>query len=718
MSKRRISTALSLAPDGARARTLRIIDAETMGPHGVIVSRAAAAQLTSVHTWSFVSELRAPDEERFTGTSVQVGMHVGPGVELIGRETARRDASGSLVWHRAGLMCPGHVEGRVSGVATSPERMEVQVRAEHALGLGDLLVVGEEAAVVVAIEESKEAFVLWPGVSGMHAVEKHGCAALTAHARATGPTSQVTESPLLGKANDGGQRLRASHIRLLREHGALFALHELLTVKSDDSAGRSALLASIARGAPECRATLPNSILALEATLRALALDVSFRSAKPGLRLASDASILAHSRGEVSRPETLNAKTHQAIAGGLFCEAIFGKRERHAHEDLAGHITLAAPVIHPLFVPEVMLLLGLDAQEFDAVMNDSRNFAGEETLDWRDTGTTALADALEAVDLDVVAEEESERGALARRMRSAKIAPTAFVFRRWPVAPTFTRPLLRLDDGRWATSDLNDLYRRLLNRALRLTRLVELKAPEIILIQESRSLQEAVAHLVDNSVTETPIRGENDKPLVSLMGLLAGPHASTAFGVLLQRGKPVDFSGAAVAVPCEDTFDHVRVPRAMAQKLFGPQIEAQRAASMSAHRDVDIERVLDDVTREQSVIVVPDREAQSMASLKLSVWDEHAIGIPIDVYEALLLAPGESVVIHLPLDPRAVDEVKHWRSHRTSLIDESNAGWIGRAMHGPVRTALIETLLRGEVDPLEDELTRLFLGRAPLATQH
>jgi DNA-directed RNA polymerase beta' subunit len=224
---------------------------------------------------------------------------------------------------------------------------------------------------------------------------------------------------------------------------------------------------------------------------------------------------------------------------------------------------------------------------------------------------------------------------------------------------------------------------------------VELKAPEIILIQESRSLQEAVAHLVDNSVTETPNRGENDKPLVSLMGLLAGPHASTAFGVLLQRGKPVDFSGAAVAVPCEDTFDHVRVPRAMAQKLFGPQIEAQRAASMSAHRDVDIERVLDDVTREQSVIVVPDREAQSMASLKLSVWDEHAIGIP-----------------------SAVDEVKHWRSHRTSLIDESNAGWIGRAMHGPVRTALIETLLRGEVDPLEDELTRLFLGRAPLATQH
>lgn len=724
MDKSRISRALSLAPEGAHGRMMRVIDAETIGPHGVIVSRAAASQLTSIHTWTLVCETRADvaGVERFTKERVESGTQVAPGMLLVGKESPRLGSDGEVTWISTPLLCPAHVLGQVNVVEMTPTRIELLIRAECPLARGDLLVAGEEAAVVVGIEESQESFVLWPGIAGTQSVEKHASAMLVAHARSTGPVSQLNESPLLGKAVGGGQRLRASHIRLLREHGALFTLHELVTVKSDDSVGRQALLESIARGAPECRADIPNSIQALEATLHSLGFEVSFRAEKITLKLSSEASIRARSRGEILRPETLNAKTHQPTPGGLFDESIFGSRlDREASRSQYGHIELAAPVIHPLFLDEVMLLLGIDAKELRAVMDELRNFAGEETNDWRDTGTTAIADALEAVDLDVVAEEESARGALARRMRASKIHPTAFVFRVWPIAPTGIRPLLQMDDGRWATSDLNDLYRRVINRATRIRRLIEIDAPELILMSESRALQEMIGYLVDNASAEIPLRDEKERgkerPLVSLLDLITGPNALCPFNQLLQRGKTVDFSGAAIAIPCDDLIDHVRVPQSMVATLLQPLIDAESRARMARSESPNLAAIFDDITCDQSLLVVPNRDAMAMASLRLSVWDEHAIGIPVDIYESLHLAPGESVVVHLPLDARAADEVRHWRSHRVPLADEEG-GWLERAMRGPTRTVLVDALLRGEVDDVRSELTRLFLGRPPFTTKH
>ena len=721
MDKSRISTALSLAPEGVHSRVMRIIDAETSGPHGVIVSRAAANQLTSIHTWTLLCEARttAHGDERFTAHRVESGATVSPGMLLIGKETPTLDEHGEVRWAASSLVCPGHMFGQVHIVDVTPTRMELRVRAECPLTRGDVLVAGDVAAVVVGIEESQERFILWPSLSGTQSVEKHACAALVAHARSTGPVSGVSESPLLGKANGGGQRLRASHIRLLREHGALFTLHELLTVKSDDAGGKRVLLASIARGAPECRADVPNTVLALEAALYALGLEVSLRAEKITLKLASDASIRARSQGEVVRAETLNQKTQQPTAGGLFSEAIFGSRsDRAGSQTRHGHIALGAPVIHPLFLAEVMLLLDIDAKEFESVMSESRSFAGEETDDWRDTGTTAIADALEAVDLDVIAEEESARGALARRMRTAKIRPTAFVLRTWPVAPVGIRPLLQMEDGRWATSDLNDFYRRVINRSTRLHRLIEINAPQLILMSESRALQDAITHLVDNASTDVPFRDHAERPLASLLDLVTGANALCPFNQLLQRGKSVDFAGAAIAIPCEDLINHVRIPQSMAEALFRPLIDAEIIARSNARPSPNLAAVFDDITSGQSLLIVPDRDASAMASLKLSIWDEPAIGIPVEVYEALRLAPGESVVVHLPLDARAVDEVKHWHAHRTPLADEDSPSWMERAMRGPTRTVLVDALLRGEVDETNTELVRLFLGRPPLATKH
>ena len=413
MSTRRSSTPLSLAPDGELARIIRVIDAETIGPHGVIVSRAAARQLTSIHTWTLFSKTRWNWPDRFTSERVQNGAQVSPGMLLVGKKSMKVEQnSDATTWVATSLFCPNDVFGHVSIVEatnTSIGRVELRVQAACPLALGDLLVLGEEAGVVVAIEESQESFILWPGISGNLRVEKHASAELVAHARATGALLDVRESPPLGKALGGGQRLRASHIRLLREHGALFALHELLTVKSDDSGGRRTLLDCIARGVPECRAEVPTAILMLELVLHALGFVAPLRGEKIPLTLASDASICARSGGEVKLNNTLQSGphfgTHHGMPDGSFDEVVFGSRhDSEARRTRFGHISLAAPVIHPLFLAEVMLLLGIDAKELQSVMNESRTFAGEVADHWRDTGTTALADALEAVDLDVLAE--------------------------------------------------------------------------------------------------------------------------------------------------------------------------------------------------------------------------------------------------------------------------------------------------------------------------
>ena len=291
----------------------------------------------------------------------------------------------------------------------------------------------------------------------------------------------------------------------------------------------------------------------------------------------------------------------------------------------------------------------------------------------------------------------------------------------WAVAPTCLRPVVQRDDLTWDNADLNKLYGAVVQRSNELRQgLLDENASQQSLMTASRGIQIAITELVDNGSTASPRRSRfgGHHPFCSLVDLVTNDNTLCSFKQLLQSGKTVDFSGTGIAVPCEGLLDHMRLPRAMARSLLQPMIDAAVQARAQASASPDPELVFEDIASAQSLLVVPDREASAMASLQLSIWDEHAIGLPIEVYEALQLAPGESVVVHLPLDPRAVDEVRNWRRQPSPIVEDEAPGWIERAMRGTPRAVLVDALLGGEVDEAHSELARLFLGRPPLATQH
>src|SRR5437868_8139400 len=159
-----------------------------------------------------------------------------------------------------------------------------------------------------------------------------------------------------------------------------------------------------------------------------------------------------------------------------------------------------------------------------------------------------------------------------RRMRllknliQAELRPEWMVMVVLPVLPPDLRPLVPLEGGRFASSDLNDLYRRVLNRNIRLKRLIELEAPDVIIKNEKRMLQEAVDALIDNGRRGQPVRGTNKRPLKSLSEMLRGKQGRFRHNLL---GKRVDYSGRSViVVDPELRMDQCGLPKIMALELF------------------------------------------------------------------------------------------------------------------------------------------------------
>src|ERR671922_2003545 len=223
-----------------------------------------------------------------------------------------------------------------------------------------------------------------------------------------------------------------------------------------------------------------------------------------------------------------------------------------------------------------------------------------------------LRKELEATSSDAKIKKIAKRLKVLEGFKASNIKPDWMIMEVLPVLPPELRPLVPLDGGRFATSDLNDLYRRVINRNNRLKRLLELKAPEIIVRNEKRMLQEAVDSLLDNGRRGKAMTGANKRPLKSLSDMLKGKQGRFRQNLL---GKRVDYSGRSViVVGPELKLQQCGLPKKMALELFKPFIYSRLQAYgmantiKAAKRMVEKERpevwdILEEVIREHPVLL-------------------------------------------------------------------------------------------------------------------
>src|ERR687893_378933 len=277
------------------------------------------------------------------------------------------------------------------------------------------------------------------------------------------------------------------------------------------------------------------------------------------ISIASPEKILSWSYGEIKKPETINYRTFKPERDGLFCARIFGpikdyeclcgkyKRMKYkgiicekcsvevtlsrVRRERMGHIELAAPVAHIWFLKSQD---EFGADSFTALI-----------------GAEAIREMLKALDLErmqadlraeiIASDSDIKKKKLAKRVKLIEAfiesgnKPEWMILTQVPVIPPDLRPLVPLDGGRFATSDLNDLYRRVINRNNRLKRLMELRAPDIIIRNEKRMLQEAVDALFDNGRRSKAIRGRGKRPLKSLSDMLKGKQGRFRQNLLGKR---------------------------------------------------------------------------------------------------------------------------------------------------------------------------------------
>src|SRR6185503_1997913 len=253
-----------------------------------------------------------------------------------------------------------------------------------------------------------------------------------------------------------------------------------------------------------------------------------------------------------------------------------------------------------------------------------------------------------------------------------------------PVIPPELRPLVPLDGGRFATSDLNDLYRRVINRNNRLKRLMELRAPDIIIRNEKRMLQESVDALFDNGRRGRVITGANKRPLKSLADMLKGKQGRFRQNLL---GKRVDYSGRSVIVAGHELkLHHCRLPKNMALELFKPfiysKLELYSMASTikAAKRMVEKERpevwdILEEVIREHPVLL---NRAPTLHRLGIQAFEPTLIeGKAIQLHPLVCTAfnadfDGDQMAVHVPLSLEAQLEARVLMMSTNNILSPAN----------------------------------------------
>ncbi|OUQ46975.1 DNA-directed RNA polymerase subunit beta' [Ruminococcus sp. OM05-10BH] len=482
---------------------------------------------------------------------------------------------------------------------------------------------------------------------------------------------------------------------------------------------------------------------------------MTFDAIKIGL--ASPEKILEWSRGEVTKPETINYRTLKPERDGLFCERIFGpskdwechcgkyKKIRYkgvicdrcgvevtksaVRRERMGHIALAAPVSHIWYfkgIPSRMgLILDLSPRTLEKVLYFASYIVldkGETDLQYKQVlseqeyqearekwgsafrvgmGAEAIQELLKNIDLEKEYHElrDGLEGATGqKRARIVKRLEVVEAFREsgnkpeWmimtviPVIPPDLRPMVQLDGGRFATSDLNDLYRRIINRNNRLRRLLELGAPDIIVRNEKRMLQEAVDALIDNGRRGRPVTGPGNRALKSLSDMLKGKSGRFRQNLL---GKRVDYSGRSViVVGPELKIYQCGLPKEMAIELFKPFVMKELVANGTAHNiknakkmverlQTEVWDVLEDVIKEHPVML---NRAPTLHRLGIQAFEPILVeGKAIKLHPLVCTAfnadfDGDQMAVHLPLSVEAQAECRFLLLSPNNLLKPSDGG--------------------------------------------
>ena len=395
-----------------------------------------------------------------------------------------------------------------------------------------------------------------------------------------------------------------------------------------------------------------------------------------------------------------------------------------------GHIELAAPVSHIWYFKGIPSRMGLILDISPRVLEKVLYFASYIVLDPKDTpltykqvlteqeyrkaeedfgygsfragmGAESIQELLRAIDLDKESEElkaELKNSSGQKRARIIKRLEVVEAFRNsenkpeWmimdviPVIPPDIRPMVQLDGGRFATSDLNDLYRRIINRNNRLRRLLDLNAPDIIVRNEKRMLQEAVDALIDNGRRGRPVTGPGNRALKSLSDMLKGKQGRFRQNLL---GKRVDYSGRSViVVGPELKIYQCGLPKEMAIELFKPFVMKELVSNGTAHNikqakkmveklQTEVWDVLEDVIREHPVML---NRAPTLHRLGIQAFEPTLVeGKAIKLHPLVCTAfnadfDGDQMAVHLPLSVEAQAECRFLLLSPNNLLKPSDGG--------------------------------------------
>jgi DNA-directed RNA polymerase subunit beta' len=457
---------------------------------------------------------------------------------------------------------------------------------------------------------------------------------------------------------------------------------------------------------------------------------INYRTFKP----ERDGLFCARIFGPVKDYECNCGKYKRMKHRGITCEKCGVEViQSKVRRERMGHISLASPVAHIWFLKSLPSRIGsvlnlahkdlervlycisyivldpgdpaiglkkcqtLDEDEYEKLLDEY----GEESFR-AGMGAEAIRELLEEVDLEEASDRlreellsttsEAKKKKLAKRLRVVEAfrdsgnRPEWMVLTQLPVLPPDLRPLVPLDGGRFATSDLNDLYRRVINRNNRLQRLKDLNAPEIIIKNEKRMLQEAVDALFDNGRRGKAITGPNKRPLKSLADMIKGKQGRFRQNLL---GKRVDYSGRSVIVVGPELKLHqCGLPKTMALELFKPFIYAQleergyantiKAAKKKVeNQEPEVWDILESVTREHPVML---NRAPTLHRLGIQAFEPVLIeGKAIQLHPLVCVAynadfDGDQMAVHVPLSLDAQMETRALVMSTNNILSPANGG--------------------------------------------
>ncbi|MBD3308803.1 DNA-directed RNA polymerase subunit beta' [candidate division KSB3 bacterium] len=454
---------------------------------------------------------------------------------------------------------------------------------------------------------------------------------------------------------------------------------------------------------------------------------INYRTFKP----ERDGLFCAKIFGPVKDWECLCGKYKRIRHRGVVCEKCGVEvTQAKVRRERMGHIELACPVSHIWFFKglpsRIGQLLDMPVKKLETILYFENYVVldpGETDLDQKQLlteeqyrslsedpayggrfkagiGAEAIRELLRKIDIEVLANELREqlkvetsiqkKKKLTKRLkvveafRKSECAPGNMILEVIPVIPPELRPLVPLDGGRFATSDLNDLYRRVINRNNRLKRLQELKAPEVIIRNEKRMLQESVDALFDNGRRGRVLRGSKNRPLKSLSDMLKGKQGRFRQNLL---GKRVDYSGRSVIVVGPELKLHqCGLPEKMAMELFKPFIfnrlqekgfatTIKNAQKMVERETAEVWEVLEEVVKEHPVLL---NRAPTLHRAGIQAFEPVLVGGKAIRIHPLVCAAfnadfdGDQMAVHVPLSIEAQVEAKILMMATSNLLSPAN----------------------------------------------